>query len=124
MNAKRKQRIAELIKVNASQIIHRDFAGNMPAMATIMRVDVSDDLKYAKIFISLYGEDRNRERSLALLQRGIKSLRKQLGGVLNLRQVPFLTIVEDYSLDNAFRIDELLHKIRRDDTTPEPSGSP
>ena len=113
MQNKRKQRVAGLIKVNLSQIIQRDIAGKLPGMATITHVDLSNDLKYAKVKVSLYGSDEAKEKSFAILKHETKSLRKQLGKVLALRQNPVLTFVEDSSLDHAFRIDEILDKIHQ-----------
>ena len=121
MQHKRKQRVAGLIKVSLSQIIQREIAGKLPGMATIMHVDLSDDLKYAKVIVSLYGSDEAKEKSFAILKRETKSLRKQLGQVLSLRQNPVLTFVEDSSLDHAFRIDELLAKIHQNEKN---SGKP
>lgn len=111
MQYKRKQRVAGLIKVNLSQIIQREIAGKLPGMATIMHVDLSDDLKYAKVKVSMYGSDEAREKSFAILKRETKNLRKQLGQMLTLRHNPVLTFIEDSSLDHAFRIDEILAKI-------------
>ncbi|MFC1555599.1 30S ribosome-binding factor RbfA [candidate division KSB1 bacterium] len=115
MNSRRQQRVAELIKTNAGYIIQRELAGLMPAMATIMRVDVSDDLKYAKIFVSFYGSDDNKKRSYNILRREVKNIRSQLGGVLKLRYLPFLTFIEDSTLDHAFKIENLLSRINEDE---------
>lgn len=122
MEFKRKQRVAELIKIIVSQIIQRDYAGSMPALVTIMSVEVSDDLKYAKLFISFYGSDDNKERSSEYLKRNIKKIRWQLGGSLKLRQIPFLTVVEDSSLDKAFRIEELLTRVQDEENEPDSDG--
>jgi len=117
----RKQRVAGLIKVNLSQIIQREIAGRLPGMATIMHVDLSDDLKYAKVNVSLYGSEKAKEKSFAILKRETKNLRKRLGQMLNLRQIPVLAFVEDSTLDHAFRIDEILAKIRQNEKN---SGKP
>ncbi|KPK96327.1 hypothetical protein AMJ80_00615 [bacterium SM23_31] len=121
MQNKRKQRVAGLIKVNLSQIIQREIAGRLPGMATIMHVDLSDDLKYAKVNVSLYGSEKAKEKSFAILKRETKNLRKRLGQVLNLRQIPVLAFVEDSTLDHAFRIDEILAKIHQNEKN---SGKP
>jgi len=115
MQEKRKQRIAELIKVDLSNIIQRDVAGRLPGMATVMHVDLSDDLKYAKVKVSFYGTEEAKRKSRILLGRQLKNIRRQLGKALSLRQVPFLTIVEDTSLDHAFRVEELLTHIREEE---------
>ena len=121
MQNMRKQRVAGLIKVNLSQIIQREIAGRLPGMATIMHVDLSDDLKYAKVNVSLYGSEKAKEKSFAILKRETKNLRKRLGQMLNLRQIPVLAFVEDSTLDHAFRIDEILAKIRQNEKN---SGKP
>jgi len=114
MDVKRKQRVTELIKETVSQIVLRDVSPRVQSMITIMRVEMSDDLKYAKLFISVFGPDDNKEKAVSLLKRELKSIRKKLGGVLRLRYVPYLSIVEDQSLDHAFKIEELLKKIQED----------
>ena len=115
MNSKRKQRVEELIKVQLSNIIQRNIAEKLPAMATIMHVGLSDDLKYAKVKVSIYGSEQARRKSFALLKSETKNMRKRLGSAISLRNNPVLTIIEDTSLDNAFRIDELLTKIYQDE---------
>ena len=119
MTNKRNQRVAELIKVNLSNIIQRDIAGRLPCMATIMHVELSRDLKYAKVKISFYGEEAARRRSFNLLKREIRKLRKQLGKVISLRLNPILIFEEDSSLDNAFRINELLTQVQENDKINE-----
>lgn len=121
MAFKRKQRVAELIKVNLSNLIQRDVAGKLPCMVTIMHVEMSDDLKYAKIMASFYGPEAKRRRSFEMLRREMKGLRKQLGKVLSLRLNPMLTLVEDSSLDNAFRVHKLLTEIQNSENN---SGDP
>jgi len=115
MESFRKQRIAELIRDNISYIIQRDVSSKLPALATVMRVEMSNDLKYANIFVSFYGTHKDKEKSFRLIKRELKNIRMQLGNVLNLRYIPYLTIIEDSSLDHAFRIEELLKKMQGND---------
>lgn len=82
---------------------------------------MSNDLKYAKIMVSFYGPEVKRRRSFEMLRREMKGLRKQLGKVLSLRLNPMLTLVEDSSLDNAFRVDKLLTEIQNSENN---SGDP
>ena len=119
MTFKRNQRVAELIKVNLSNIIQRDIAGSLPCMATIMHVELSKDLKYAKVKISFYGAEAARKKSFNILKRKIRVLRKQLGKVISLRLNPVLTFEEDLSLDNAFRVNELLTQIKENEESNE-----
>ncbi len=120
MDTKRKQRVAELIRNNASQIILRDVAPMMPAMVTVMRVEMSDDLKYATMSVSFFGDEESKKRSFNILKKELKNIRKQLGGVIRLRHLPYIVLLEDSSLDHAFKIEELLGKIRKDDEKEKP----
>ena len=119
MDYKRRLRVEELVKVSLSNIIQRDISGRLPGLATIMRVDMSDDGKYAKVFVSIYGSDEAKKKSLNILKKELKNIRKQLGSAVNLRNNPKLSIVVDKSLDNAFRINELLDQINSDEIDPD-----
>lgn len=119
MTFKRNLRVAELIKVNLSNIIQRDIAGSLPCMSTIMHVELSKDLKYARVKISFYGEEAARKKSFNMLKRKIRVLRKQLGKVISLRLNPVLIFEEDLSLDNAFRVNELLTQIQKNEESNE-----
>lgn len=115
MDGRRKQRVAELIKSKVGQFLITDIAAQLPAMVTVMRVEMSDDLKYAKIFVSIFGDDEKRQKSLNVLKREVRNIRKQVGGTLRLRHIPFLTFIEDKSLDHAFKIEGMLKKIQGDE---------
>jgi len=119
MDYKRRLRVEELVKVSLSNIIQRDISGRLPGLATIMRVDMSDDGKYAKVFVSIYGSDEAKKKSLNILKKELKNIRKHLGSAVNLRNNPKLSIVVDKSLDNAFRINELLDQINSDEIDPD-----
>ncbi len=84
-------------------------------MATIMRVELSDDGKYAKVFVSFYGSDGAKKESLKILKNELKNLRKQLGSAVNMRNNPKLSIIVDNSLENSFRINELLDQINSEE---------
>ncbi len=112
MQFKRKNRVAVLVKDILGNIIQRDFTGVLPGMVTIMNVDLSDDLKYAKVYVSCYGSDDAKKRSMEILQREIRHLRRRLGDALTLKHLPQLSFIEDNSLDKAFRIEHLLSQIQ------------
>ncbi|MFC1554110.1 30S ribosome-binding factor RbfA [candidate division KSB1 bacterium] len=119
MDFKRKRRVEETIKVNLGQIIQRELTGKMPGMATIMHVGLTDDLRYAKIKVSILGSDEVRKESFGILKREAKKIRRQLGRVLTIKHNPYLNFEEDTSLDYSFRIDALLSKIQQNGNKPD-----
>lgn len=95
--------------------IQRELAALIPAvkdprvsgLISVTAVETSQDLKYAKIFISVLDKGDSDQ-----VLKGLKSasgwLRRELGGALRLRSTPELTFVRDDSIDKGARILEML----------------
>lgn len=77
--------------------------------ATITEVRMTDDLKVAKVFVSVYGDDKKREDSLTGLKAAAGFLRREIAARLDLRHAPTITFAADGSLERAQRIDTLLN---------------
>ena len=79
-------------------------------MLTVMNSDVSADLKFAKVYYSVYGECDEKE-----LAKGLKSampfVRSQLAQRLNLRNTPEITFVRDEGVEHGARISAILKSI-------------
>ena len=79
-------------------------------MLTIVRVDVSSDGSYCKVYVSVYGELNEKE-----FKRGLKSaspwLRRELGSSLNLRYTPELIFELDKSIEHGAYINSLIEKL-------------
>jgi ribosome-binding factor A len=84
-------------------------------MTTVTGADVTTDLKYCKLYLSVMGLTSERE-----FMRGLKSasgyLRRELAARLNLRATPELTFVLDHSIEHGAHINDMLSKL---DITPE-----
>lgn len=76
-------------------------------MLSITRVDVTGDLRYAKVYISVLGDVNEKE-----LKKGLKSasgwLRRELGGSLSLRYTPELFFEIDHSIEHGAEISKLI----------------
>lgn len=91
-------------------------------MITVMNADVSADLKYAKVYYSVYGETDEKE-----LSKGLKSavpfVRSQLARRLNLRITPEITFVKDEGVRHGAEISAILKQIEPELTADEePDG--
>ncbi len=85
------------------------------AGATLTEVDVSPDLKQARVYLTHHrGEEAARE-AVKALNRASGHLRRRLAGRLSLRIVPQLVFTYDPSVDQGFRIDALLRKAHAKD---------
>jgi len=111
---KRVLRVAETIRRELSIILDRKMEDPRIVMATVTRVELSQDLKYAKVLVSLLGDKHEQERSLKLIKKAVKFIRGELAFSLRLRAVPELTFELDDSAEKYLRIAEVLDQINRE----------
>ena len=75
---------------------------------TVTAVDTSPDLRHAKVFVSVLGDEEERDETLAGLKSSHGFLQAALAAELRMKHTPTLEFVHDESVDRAFRIQELL----------------
>jgi ribosome-binding factor A len=78
---------------------------------TFTRVQLSDDLRFTKIFASILGNEEDKARTLQGLSSATGYIRRHLGRVLRLRYTPELTFLVDESLAQGAKIAQLLRQI-------------
>lgn len=104
----RRQRIGDQIKVELADLVRNEVRDPRVGFVTFTEVRMSPDLKYARVYVSILGEQEERDEALAALVRAGGFLRGHIGKRLKLRHVPELRFVLDETLDHSERIDELL----------------
>ena len=109
MGARRADRVADLVRAAVAELILRELKDPRIGMVTITAVDMSDDLKHAKVFFSVVGDDEVRKKSLAGLQSAAGFIRREVGRRLQLRYAPEIQFRLDAAPERAQRLAELLH---------------
>lgn len=104
----RAQRIGDQLRVELADLIQHEMRDPRIGFVTVTEVRMSPDLKYARVYVSILGDDEEKDETLAALVRAAGFLRTHIGRRLKLRLVPELRFVLDETLDNTERIDELL----------------
>ena len=112
MTSIRPERVAELIQREVTDILIRRFRDPRLAGITITDVEVSGDLKHAKIFFSTLEEGETREKTFAALRHATSAVRRELAPRINLREVPEVHFEFDDSLERGARVEEILRRIR------------
>lgn len=117
-------RINEEMKKEVADIIRNEVRDpRIRAMVSVTGVTVTADLKYAKIFLSIFGIDKEEEKeTLAALNKAKGFIRKRLSATMNLRNTPELTLVQDTTIDYGMHIDGLLKDLVPKDR-PEPAAA-
>ncbi len=112
MVKKRIQRLNSLLKEVISEVIARDVRNpHVASLITVTRVDISNDLHYAKVYISVIGTQAEKDETLAALESGAGFIAVNASKKVVMRYFPALTFKLDNSVDQHMHIDALLAKI-------------
>lgn len=115
MGMNRANRVAEEIKREIAQMLREEIKDPRVGFVTLTGVDVTSDLRYAKVFFSVYGSDEEKEQTMAVLQKAQGYIRSELGKRLRLRYTPELSFKFDDSILYGAKIMELLETVKRSD---------
>lgn len=110
MTSPRARRVADQIQIELSDIIGRRLKDPRRGFITLTGVDLTPDLKVAKVYVSALEPD-DLERGLSTLKRAKGFLRYHLGRRIRLRHVPELRFFADQSVEQGQRIEELLREL-------------
>ncbi len=86
----------------------------MSSFTSVVSVNVTKDLKYAKIYVSVMGTPEEKEDTIKALKSATGYIKKEIATRLNLRIVPQPNFVLDNSIDYGMHINDLIHKINGD----------
>ncbi|MBR6801660.1 MAG: 30S ribosome-binding factor RbfA [Eubacteriaceae bacterium] len=110
MSTYRVERVNQIIKDELSNFIN--YQMNDPrvkdAVITITNVNTTPDMKYTKVFVSIYGDEAKKKEILAVLDKARGVMRKILAENLTTRFTPQITFALDTSLDYAMHIEKVL----------------
>ncbi len=114
-NYKRSDRVADLIKVELSDIIFREIKDPRIGMVTITGAKVTDDLTLARVYFVEMGRDTFSPETLKGLEQAKGFMKRELGKRLKLRRIPELIFTPDESFAYGSRIEKLLAEIGEGD---------
>src|SRR5256885_10365982 len=98
---RRPERVAELLREEISEIVGFELDDPRVAMVTVTDVRVADNLRDARVFVTVAGDETEAVAALSALRHAAPYVRKQLGFALNLRHTPELHFVRDTAGDQA-----------------------
>lgn len=112
-NNRRADRVAEAIREEIATFLGEGAKDpRLVGMITVTAVEVTRDLRHAKVFVSIMGDDAARASTLEALTGMAGHLRSRLARVLRLRVTPDLAFRLDESIARAARIEALLARVR------------
>jgi ribosome-binding factor A len=114
MQGKRLDRVNQLIKEEVSLLLQRELKDPRLGFVTITGVETTKDLRQAKVFVSVLGDEGQWTASLAALASARGFIRNWLRQHLDFRVTPELDFRPDRSMEHAARIQELLKRLDAD----------
>ena len=112
MQGKRLDRVNQLIKEEISLVLQRELKDRRLGFVTITEVETAKDLRVAKVFVSVLGDERQWTASLAGLASARGFVRNWLRQHLDLRVTPEIDFRPDHSMEHAARIQSLLKRVQ------------
>ncbi|MFD2443564.1 30S ribosome-binding factor RbfA [Bacillus sp. CGMCC 1.16607] len=110
----RANRVGEQMKKELSDIIGRKIKDPRIGFVTVTDVQVSGDLQQAKVYISVLGDEEQRENTLKGLAKAKGFIRTEVGQRIRLRKTPEIIFEWDESIDYGNRINTILHQLQED----------
>jgi ribosome-binding factor A len=110
MTSGRMRRVDEAMRAVLSHAIASDLKDPRIGFVTVTGVKTSPDLRHARVYVSVLGDDPAREATLEGLRSAHGFLQKRVASELTLKHTPALTFVYDESVDRGMRITQLLQE--------------
>lgn len=119
MPSRRQERVSKRIIQETVEAL-RNLKHTKLGFVTVTRCEMSPDLRHATIFISVFGSDEERERTLQIIRNNASKLRGMIGRPLAMKMTPQLHFEFDDTIETADRMSRLITDARKTDANPEP----
>ena len=120
MRNPRMRRVNEAVREVVSAHIAEDLKDPRIGFVTVTSVETSPDLRRARVFVSVLGDEPTREAALAGLRSASGFLQAKLGEELRMKRTPTLDFTYDHSIEHGMRMSSLL----AGEAPPDPDGTP
>lgn len=106
---RRTERINDLLREEISDLVRLDVKDpRVGGLVSVTEVDISPDLRHAKVFVSVLGSDEQRRNTLEALRAAAHFLQRELRKRITIRRIPELVFLADESLARGARILSLI----------------
>ena len=124
MRSSRMRRVDEAMRAVLSDAIAKDLKDPRVGFVTVTGVQTSPDLRHARVYVSVLGDEAARSASIAGLRSAHGFLQRRLATELTLKHTPSLTFQYDESVDRGMRISRLLDETAGEQENAADSENP
>ena len=120
MDSQRLQRVGEVLRFELSEIVRLKLKDPRLGFVTITNVEVSPDLRHAKVFVSSLGSPDEASKSVEIMTGAAGFLRGELFKRVRLRFIPELSFKVDRSIEHSVRISQVLRELKEESERGRP----
>lgn len=113
--ALRLEKVSSLLHHELGAIVSRECADGGFGFTTVTEVRVTPDLRLAKVYISIFGNEKVKDKTLKHLEMRKKDIRHQMAGRVSMKFIPALQFYHDATLDQVMHLEQLIKDIHKDD---------
>ena len=106
-------KINEEVRRELSNIVRELKDSRIPMMTSIVAVRVTNDLSYAKVYVSVMGDETVQKKAIQGLKSASGFVRREIGRKLQLRHTPEFIFELDHSIEQGAYINQLIHDINK-----------
>jgi len=118
-NSVKNHRLNAQVQRDLSEIIRSLSDPGVSPMTTVTRVEITPDLKFGKVYISVIGSEEDLDETMAGIKRAAGYIRRELAHTANLRITPELTFVPDRSIAEGIRMAARIDAVLAEDAPAE-----
>ena len=111
MNPYRKEMVCKEIKKVTADLLQKELRDPRLGFVSVTKAEVSSDLKYAKIFFSVMGNESQQKKTMAGLRHAKGFIQKELSRTIRMRSFPEIRFELDDSIEKAFKMTQLLDEL-------------
>ena len=113
MAKERINKINEEVRRELSNIVRELKDTRIPMMTSIVAVKVTNDLSYAKVYVSVMGDEIVQKKAIEGLKSAAGFVRREIGRRLQLRHTPEFLFELDHSIEQGAYINKLIHDVNK-----------
>jgi ribosome-binding factor A len=116
MSENRVRRVAEQLKKDISQIISEEMKDpRVGVITSVTEVQLSRDLNYASVYVSIFGSEKEKEDTLQALIRAAGYIRSEIGKRIRLRNTPEINFYLDSSMEYGAHIENVIKSLKKEE---------
>lgn len=111
--SQRQERVAALVRKVVSELLSTRIKDPRIGFTSVVKVDVSKDLSIAKVYVSVFGSQEDKDRTMSGLRSAQGLIRSEVATTLGIRHAPEIQFVLDQGIEHSIRVSKLLSDIKK-----------